>query len=113
MAGPTAQRRGFGHLSQTNPYAEQAEQHWGRRAINHLAGSVAIPHGHPGPAFGWVPGASPPGVWAGRTAATRQRVEAALPTQTGVPMLSARWMVPLCVPSAALPAQRFQAFGRI
>src|SRR5208283_5514815 len=98
---------GFWHLGkfgQKPGSAELAEQHWGRRAINHLAGSVAIPHGHPGPAFGWVPGASPPGVWAGRTAATRQRVEAALPTQTGVPMLSARWMVRLCVLSAALPS---------
>src|SRR5208337_88452 len=92
--------------------AEPAEQHWGRRAINHLAGSVAIPHGHPGPASGWVPGASPPGVWAGRTAATRQRVEAALPTQTGVPMLSGGWLVRLCVLGAALPALCFQAFGR-
>src|SRR5208337_4240543 len=104
MAGPTAQRRGFGHLSQTNPYAEQAELRRGHRAINHLAGSVAIPHGHPGPAFGWVPGASPPGVWADRSAATRERVEAALPTQTGVPMLSERWLVQLCVLGAALPA---------
>src|SRR5208283_3937955 len=92
--------------------AEQAEQLRGRRGIDHLAGPVVIPHGHPGPAFGWVPGASPPGVWAGRTASTRQRVEAALPTQTGVPMLSARWMVRLCVLGAALPSLRKNYFTR-
>src|SRR5208283_3336993 len=100
---------GFWHLGkfgQKPGSAELAEQHWGRRATNHLAGSVAIPHGHPGPASSWVPGASPPGVWAGRSASTRERVEADLPTQTGVPMLSARWVARLCALGVALHALR-------